>query len=118
MQRKIQIHEVLTILELPLNSWKLNKTRISSNQAKLLLIEFKKLVKKQHHVLVKKYHPDIPANGEQEELKMKQINSVVDIVMKLEITIIPRRPQRVTVRFHRTTGFSNSSTTSSNFYSF
>lgn len=119
MQKKIQINEVLTILELPMNSWTLNNLQISIEEAKILLKEFKVLVKKQHRILIKKYHPDIPANGQIEENKMKQINAVMDVIKQLKILQQPPRPQKVTVRFYRTTGFGGtSSATSSNFYSF
>lgn len=120
MQRKTDIKEVLNTLELPLNSWTLNNTQMSIKEANICLTKFKALVKKQHHVLVKKYHPDIPTNGSTEETKMKKINAIIDTVNNLKILIQPPRPQRVTVRFYRTTGFSDSSTstTSSNFFSF
>ena len=105
-QKQIPIQEVLSILELPPNSWKLNPN-IHPKEAELILTDFKKLIKKQHHVLVKKFHPDLPKNGEKEEKKMKQINSAVDLMMQLKITV-QRRPQPIqaqNVRFYSFGGF-------------
>jgi len=118
MQQKVHINDILTTLELPMDSCKLMSAR-SPEEAKGILIEFKALVKKQHRILVKKYHPDLPVNGDKEEEKIKQINAMIDVVNNLKIHRVPPKPQRVTVRFYRSTGFASSgSSTSSNFYSF
>jgi len=119
-QNKIHIDKVLTTLELPLDSFKLMSAK-SAEEAEMILQKFKALVKKQHHILVKKYHPDLPANGEVEELKMKQVNAMIDIVKQLKITKSRPRPQKVTVRFYQSprsgsNRFNSDSSTTNFFY--
>jgi hypothetical protein len=71
------------------------------------LIEFKEKVKKQRKELSKKYHPDKTGG---DDAKIKEINNVVDLVMKLEIKKQIQRP--VNVRIY-TTFTSNSTNTGS-----
>ena len=115
-QQKLQMDEALAILELPLNSWPLHP-KMSPDQAKYTLAIFKKLIKKQQRNLVKRYHPDIPKNGPNEELKMKKINSVMDMLMKIEIIITPPKPKPIQFRFYSFgQTFGASSQTSTNYY--
>lgn len=120
-QKPIHIHEILTILELPLSSWKLNGALPPPDQANVILNTFKKLIKKQHRVLVKKYHPDLPKNGEKEEMRMKQINAMIDLVMQLKIQVM-RRPQPIvryyTFRSAFTSGATDSTTSGSTTFTF
>jgi len=117
--QKVHIHKILKILELPPDSWKLMNAK-SFEEAKTILNEFKVMAKKQHHILVKKYHPDLPANGEKEEDKIKQVNAMIDVVKGIKLQQAPPQPQMIKIRVFRTntfTGTSNS-TTSTNFYNF
>ena len=117
--QKVHIHKILKILELPPDSWKLMNAK-SFEEAKMILVNFKALVKKQHRILVKKYHPDLPANGEKEEDKIKQINAMIDVVKGIKLHQAPPQPQMIKIRVFRTntfTGTSNS-TTATNFYNF
>lgn len=94
MERKVTIEEVCSILEIPVSSYAV-KEHMSSEQAKVALEEFKAIVKRQKVVLSKKHHPDKP-NGDEE--KLKRINATVDLVMKLEITILKQKPKTVVFR--------------------
>ncbi|MCP4366784.1 MAG: hypothetical protein GY797_01530 [Deltaproteobacteria bacterium] len=94
-QKKVPIEEVCRILEIPVSSWKLD-SKMSVEQAMKFVEEFKVMVKKQRKVLAKKYHPDKTGG---DDTRIKQVNNMVDIVDKLEITKIPRRPQPQNVRF-------------------
>lgn len=92
-QKKLHVNEISSTLELPKDVWKLDE-QMSVDQAQIVLDEFKALVKKQHKVLVKKYHPDLPGNGEKEETKMKEVNAMIDVIMNLKITLLkPKTPK-------------------------
>jgi len=111
-QKKVPIEEVCRVLELPVSSWKLNP-KMSIEQAQQFVEEFKAMVKKQRKVLAKKYHPDKTGG---DDTRIKQINNMVDVVMKLEITRVQRRPQPQNIRFHFSSnpfGGSSSDSTSS-----
>lgn len=110
-QKQISISQLLSILELPIETWKLNN-QVSPKEAVILLNEFKNLAKKQHHKLVKKYHPDLPQNGEKEEARMKQINSIMDHVKTLKIRASKRPPQ--VIRFRTFFSHFNPSATTAN----
>jgi len=109
-QQKVPIEEVCRILELPVSVWKLNP-KMGVEQAQSFVEEFKELVKKQRKILAKKYHPDKTGS---DDSRIKQINNMVDIVMKLEITAQRRqRPQNI--RFHFTSASGGNSTASSGY---
>lgn len=95
-QKKVPIEEVCRILELPVTSWTLEHY-MDREEAEKCVQDFKDLVKKQRKTLAKKYHPDMPTG---DELRMKEINDMVDVVNKLVITKIPQRPQAQNIRFH------------------
>lgn len=99
MEKKVPIEDVCKILEIPVSFWIVEKS-MSSEQAKVALGEFKDIVKNQRKVLAKKYHPDMPRG---DELKMKVINDMVDIVMKLEITVLKPKPQKIKFHFYSNT---------------
>lgn len=101
------MNEVLTILELPFDSFQINK-KMQVSVVNQKLQDFKDLVKRQKKILSKKYHPDL-SNGNEE--KMKLINNMIDAVMAIEIRIMPVR-RRVNVYY----SYSTSTTTSSTSY--
>ncbi len=109
--QKVRIDDVCRILEIPVSSYGLDE-HMSKEKAEKALQDFKDLVKKQHRVLAKKYHPD-KTGGDDE--KIKEINATIDLVMKLEITRVQQpRPQNVHFHFSSNPfgGFTDDSTTS------
>lgn len=111
MEKQVGIDTICAILEIPVSSYGLSSV-MQKEEAEKALQDFKDLVKKQHRILVKKYHPDLPSSGEYEEERMKEINNIIDLVMQLKITLI-QRPQPVQFHFHSNMGsFYNTSTTS------
>ena len=100
MEKKIHIDEVLMVLELPFGSYKVEES-MTREEAEISLQEFKDLVKTQKRVLVKQYHPDLPKNGKDEEEKLKEILSIIELVEKLSIIKIQPRPKPMefTMRF-------------------
>jgi esterase/lipase len=116
-QKKITIQEILKILELPSNVWQLHNQTTYENACKFM-DDFKKLAKKQQHKLVKKYHPDLIKNGKEEESKLKEINSAIDIIMKITINRQVQRPRVVIFRsFNSFTSTNNTSTSTYYTYS-
>jgi len=106
-QKQVPIEDVCKILEIPLSSWKLIG-KMSVEQARINLEEFKTIVKKQKRILAKKYHPD--KTGNEDDTKIKEVNNVIDLVMKLEITVMQRKPQPTQFRFHSFTSDASTST--------
>ena len=96
-QKQVHKNEICKILEIPVSSWKI-EGQPTKKVAMKRLEEFKILAKKQHHMLVKRYHPDLPKNGDKEEEKLKKINAIMDIVKKLKI--IEPKPTPRHVIFH------------------
>jgi len=122
MQNQIKIEDICNILEISPNSYGLHGN-MQKEEAEIALQDFKGIVKKQHRVLAKKYHPDLPSSGESELAKMKEINSTIDLIMKLKITRVAPKSQNI--HFIRRQGFggmtwsnNSSSTSSSNFNEF
>ena len=95
-EKKLSIEEVCRVLELPIDSWTLEGNS-GKEKAEKSLQDFKDLVKKQKRTLAKKYHPDKTGG---DDTKIKEINSMIDLIMKLEITKIPQRVRPRNVRFH------------------
>ena len=104
--KPVRIEDICRILEIPVSKYGLNE-RMPKEHAQKVLQDFKDLVKKQHRVLAKKYHPD-KTGGDDE--KIKEINATIDLIMKLEIQRIPQRRQKMQFHFH-----SSNSTTSSTY---
>lgn len=96
-QQKMRIEDICRILEIPVSSYGLNGN-MPKEIAEKALQNFKDIVKKQHRILAKKYHPDLPSSGEHEEMKMKEINATIDLIMKLKIT--KTKPPAPTMQFH------------------
>ena len=110
--QKVPIEEVCRILELPVSSWTLQRD-MSVEQAQQSIDDFKNLVKTQRRELAKKYHPDKTGG---DDSKIKQINNMVDIVNKIEITKMQRKLQPQNIRFHFSSNpFGNSNSTTSSF---
>lgn len=112
-QKQIRIEDICNLLEIPVSYYGLNE-RMPKEQAEKALQDFKDLVKKQHRVLAKKYHPD-KTGGDDE--KIKEINAIIDLIMKLKITKVQRREPKMTFHFYGGQGtgranWSNDSTTS------
>lgn len=115
MEKQVRIEDLCCILEIPVSSYGLSSV-MPKEQAEEALQDFKDLVKKQHRVLVKKYHPDLPSSGDFEESRMKEVNGAVDLIMKLSITRVKQKPVAQNVHFHFSQNpFFNDSTTSANF---
>ena len=83
-------------LELPHSIVDFVPGHASLQQAVSRLDTFKGKIRKQKRLLSKKYHPDV---GECNLAKMKEINSIVDALLKLRIE--PPRPQNVIIKFHQ-----------------
>lgn len=115
-QQKVPIEDVCKVFEIPISSWAV-RGHLSVEQARTALEEFKAIVKTQRKMLAKKYHPDKTGG---DDTRIKKINAMYDVVMKLEITVLRQRPQPHTIKFHFSSNpFSNdSSTESSNFFRF
>lgn len=97
----MSIGKMCQLLEIPLRSWKFNNG-MSFEDAQNFLIEFKEKVKKQRKELAKKYHPDKTGG---DDARIKEINNVVDLVMKLEIKKQVQRP--VNIRVYTTSTWSS-----------
>ena len=116
MQGQVNIQAMMQILELPMSEVESLLKCLNGNAGKAqpLLTKFKLLVKKQRRYLAKKYHPDMTTGNED---KMKQINNVVDWVLKSRINIVkPVQPvYHYEFRFHY--GYSGGgTTTATNYY--
>jgi len=116
-QQTMSIEVICNILEIPVSSYGLNE-RMPKEQAEKALQDFKDLVKKQHRVLAKKYHPDLPSSEEFELGRMKEINATIDLIMKLKITRMKPKPPVMQFHFHSSGGFSGNSTNASSFSGF
>ena len=115
--RQIRIEDVLRILELPASACTLNPN-MNYEQAVEAVDNFKAIVAKQKKVLWKKYHPDIPGNGEEEKNKLQEINNVLDIVKVFKI--IKAQPQPVFIHVPFTSkpfGGTSSTTGGTSYYS-
>ena len=116
MSAEANIHAVMQILELPMSEVEplLKCLNGNADKAQPLLTKFKLLVKKQRRYLAKKYHPDMTAGNED---RMKQINNVVDNLLKSRINI--QQPVRPTVYQYTYvyTGAGYNQTTTSTYYS-
>lgn len=115
-KQQLHVNEISSTLELPNDVWKLDE-RMSVDQAQRVLDEFKVLVKKQHKVLAKKYHPDLPGNGEKEESRMKEVNAMIDVIMNLKITLLrPKVMHNFESHFRPfSNGFSDNTSTANSF---
>lgn len=94
-QKPVRIEDICRILEIPVSAYGLNE-RMQKEDAEKALQSFKNIVKKQHRMLAKKYHPD-KTGGDDE--KIKEINATIDLIMKLKIQKMPQ-PRRQTMQFH------------------
>ena len=108
-QNNISIQDACTILELPLSVWTLHQ-RMDFKQAVECLESFKIVVKTQRKLLAKRYHPD-KANGD--DSKMKEINNIVDLLMKVKL----QPPKPMVIRFNMSSSSTTTNTTSSTYYS-
>ena len=110
MQNKLSIMDACTVLEIPLSAWNVRQSR-SADEAKSKLIKFKELVKAQKRILSKKYHPD---KNDGDDTKIKEINNIIDILMKVEIILPP--PPRQTIVHFTSHNWSSTTTSSTTFY--
>lgn len=88
---QINIKDVCQLLEIPLNYWNFH-SGMNFHQATEHLKKFKELAKTQRKLLAKRFHPDKTGG---DDAKIKEINNVVDLVMKLEIKVPVQRVMNV-----------------------
>jgi len=92
----------------------LNLLESSSPQLALERLEdLKRTARKKRRILAKKFHPDLVADNKEKERrikKMKEVNNLVDMILKLQIQFEVPRPA-VHVQILRTYGSSDSSDT-------
>ena len=86
------INKAIRTMELNYPFVSILKNARSQKKAEKVVDEFKNIVKKQKKLLAKKYHPDVCNTGDE---TMKLINAACDLLIKLNITFTPPRPQVV-----------------------
>ncbi len=81
---------IMSTLELDPKAWPFHSPLLSAAHAEELLDKFKEHVKKQRRILAKKYHPDVSKDPEEGLERLKEINAMVEFVMRLRVNIQPR----------------------------
>ena len=107
MQKNININDLFKMLEIDLDFQRQFEGIATYEKAVIKLDKIKELVKKQRRVLSKKYHPDVCADGEE---KMKEINNLIDTVMKMKVNI--QSPQPVMYRYYTYNTYNSYATSS------